>query len=67
MQNAIIDSKQTPFIDDSNNLYYSTDIDETEDRMKYRLQLFLTSVGATKYHLKSNMAALRPDAGGHHF
>lgn len=64
MQNTIIDSKQTPFIDDNGNLYYRVDVDETEGRMKYRLQLFLTYVGTTKYHLKPNMAALRPNAGG---
>ena len=64
MQHAIIDLKQTPFVDNNGNLYYTVNIDETEGRMKYRLQLFLTSNGANKYHLKPNMPALRPDLGG---
>lgn len=64
MADTKIDVRGTPFLDDNGNLYYSMGINEETDRIKYRLQLFLTSSGANKYHLKSNMPALRPDLGG---
>ncbi len=35
-----------------------------KNEINYNFQLFFTFIGINKYHLKSNMPALRPDLGG---
>ena len=66
-----MDFGATPLVTEDAHLYYPTTINTpegqmagAEDEVNYNVQLFLTSIGTDKYHLKSTMPAIRPDLGG---